>query len=423
MNLLLMDRLYNSSFFDFIKDEQNVYTTARKLYPMVTKYGLKHVAVVLRWLMHGWSMSSIAKLIKIITSDWNPDICGLLVHLLTIGWVFTDTGASFPEHVDGTATRFDDLLHDTESSHSNVGTLRLAAVMISGELPDTAALFIKSLTKSQQWSSENVTELVSFLDSALSWDENYFKLFTRVFEDSAPGVTKLSIGYLTALYKTNLAIASYKLALADFKLAMAEQSINLQLISGIASNLIEPGGSRATETTESSLTHLSNNEEGDEVDEEAEEELDENCSDAFSAYERYLCHTGNVETDAHDHSAPPLLQPTSPTTLTSTVNQPHSASNLSPEVAFPRYDLSSVLAWASRLAATNSLRAQTSNDHESSSPHHSFSRQLESATRLHLLDNSQHDHQTTPIPTEEDSDIDETAREITWPWDDATNDD
>ena len=267
----MMDKLYNATFYEFIRSEDNIMTIARHLLATLKDYDLRTIATGLRWTMNGWKLESVAKLMKLVTRDWLPDVCGILVNLVTIGWT-TEEYAGEGSLNKTTVIMFQEslqisLLHmkDTEaqskrsaltarSAHN--ACLKLVAIMIAGETPEIAATFIKALTSTDNWTENKVTELVSFLDAVLEWDERYFRDFTRCYielssedkspvEEVEPATTseekirpksgKLSFNYLATLYKTNLALANYKLALADFKLALASR--------GLPSSLGRPGGS------------------------------------------------------------------------------------------------------------------------------------------------------------------------------------
>jgi hypothetical protein len=82
-NMKTMDALYHSSFYDYLKDEENVITVARHLTNIVKDYNLKTVGNGLKWLIDGWKLESVAKLVKIITRDWLPDVSGMLVNIIT----------------------------------------------------------------------------------------------------------------------------------------------------------------------------------------------------------------------------------------------------------------------------------------------------------------------------------------------------
>ena len=273
VNMRMMDRLYNASFAEFIRSEENLLTIARHMMAIVKDYNLQTLANGLRWLVNGWRMENIAKLLKILTRDWLPDVCGVLVNLITLGWTIqvTELGgenkifrAYFKESMASAAPK---VLAGPAKSDEAVdrlqqnSTFKLIAILAAGETADVTATFIKSLTATENWTSEKVTELVSFMDTVLDWDEGFFRSFTehyvklskaeqnaaekcsgcatddedesleKMVECTPANKTrsksgKLALDYLAALYKTNLALASYKLALADFKLALAARNLN-----------------------------------------------------------------------------------------------------------------------------------------------------------------------------------------------------
>ena len=103
-----MDEIWNASFYDFVKDEENVECIARHLTTIVKDYKVSQVASGLIWvrllfllsdprtvgpntelflqLIRGWSIESVAKLLRFLFQDWVPDLAGVLCAQLTVGW-------------------------------------------------------------------------------------------------------------------------------------------------------------------------------------------------------------------------------------------------------------------------------------------------------------------------------------------------
>lgn len=194
-----------------------------------------------------------------MTRDWLPDVCGILVNLLTLGWIADEqlgrdgvkiTRIKCRESLTAALARDENAAELAPVDRASMNAcLKLVAIMIAGESAEITAVFVRALTATVNWTPDRVTELVSFLDAVLEWDERYFRDFTQCYvelskndqaaqtsnSDDASGPEsqsalarhardnksgKLSFDYLAALYKTNLALANYKLALADFKLAL-----------------------------------------------------------------------------------------------------------------------------------------------------------------------------------------------------------
>ena len=267
-NMKLMDKFYHANFKPFIKDEDNVVVIARHLYQMVKQHDLDRVANGLSWLMNGWRLESVAKLMKLVSRDWTPEALGGLCNLLFLGWDVDLVGHSVFEastsHVKFTCDlrRSLHLLNqppDNISRHAKNAFLKLIAILVAGEPAETAATFINTLTLASNWTIERTTELISFLDTILEWEEEYFREFTRSYiasqakRESTDDTTnrsifktglktgKISFEYLAALYKTNLAMANYRLAVADYKMALANRNFDLvKRIQDSSSRTVSP---------------------------------------------------------------------------------------------------------------------------------------------------------------------------------------
>lgn len=254
-NMRTMDRLYNASFYDFVRSEENVMLISRHLQPIMKEFDVKTCVNAVRWMTEGWCLESVAKLLKLVTRDWSPEACGLFLNLYTAGWNVSDINPAFMTAEQALRTgrlnritfdrSLEEIMQDSTgfkwpamNRPSKNAQMKLIAILSAGEESDTSAAFVKSLTITENWNAGKVTELVSFLDAVLEWDENYFRDFTQAYLDLVNQETrvsdleakksttgKLSFEYLAALYKTNLAMANYKLALADFKLSVASRSL------------------------------------------------------------------------------------------------------------------------------------------------------------------------------------------------------
>jgi hypothetical protein len=237
VNMKLMDKLYNASFYEYIKGEENVLMIARNLLIMIQEFPLIKVATALRWVINGWKLESVAKLLRLITQDWNSTECGTLINLICIGWeVLEDRNKSdgracritYPSTSISCFEKLNDHTDVLQSSRTTINALmKLVAIMIAGEMPDVAALFLFHLTQTDNWGNDRVTEMISFLDAVLDWDENYFKRFTQEYVEASGRKCKLSFEYLAALYKSNLALQNYKVAIADYQIALASRNAQL----------------------------------------------------------------------------------------------------------------------------------------------------------------------------------------------------
>ena len=71
-----MDVLYSASFYDYIRDEKNVELSAMRLSRIIKDYKPRQVANALTWMTQGWSIENSATLLKVVFSDWLPDLAG-----------------------------------------------------------------------------------------------------------------------------------------------------------------------------------------------------------------------------------------------------------------------------------------------------------------------------------------------------------
>ncbi|KAH6580723.1 hypothetical protein BASA61_009459 [Batrachochytrium salamandrivorans] len=144
-----MDTLYAASFYDYVRDEDNIVVTGPKLARLIKDYRPKQVAKAVLWMVQGWSVHKTAKLLAMIFTDWLPDLAGCVFAIVCRDWPLK------PQ------------------------TTLCAAYLLHSEPPTTAALFIRSL--SNGWKQENSVELISFVDEMLEWDNAYFKEFISAY--------------------------------------------------------------------------------------------------------------------------------------------------------------------------------------------------------------------------------------------------
>jgi hypothetical protein len=150
-----MDILYSASFYDYVKDEENIDVISRHLNSMAKDFKLPQVAAGLKWVSAEWKVESIAKLLRNIFADWLPDLAGSVFALISHGWPV--------------------------SSKLNL----CAAFMLIDEPPAVSAIFVRTLTTS--WGKTAATKLVSYLDSVLEWDDGFFHEFILEYVESLKG--------------------------------------------------------------------------------------------------------------------------------------------------------------------------------------------------------------------------------------------
>jgi hypothetical protein len=272
-NLKTMDKLFHANFHSFIRNEENVLVAARHLYRIAGEYELPQVVNGLRWLIDGWRLDNVAKLLKLITREWSPEATGTVVNLLSHGWqaksVIGDP-RSLRIHVskDINESLLPDPTSTTDTGKLNTTAVtKLIAILVAGEPPEIAGRFIDNLTLSDDWAIDRTTELVSFLDTVLEWEEPYFHEFMRSYilsdafrsqgrPSSRPHVHgKISLEYLSVLYKTNLAITRFRLAMADYQVALASRQLGIlpRLPVPLASIIMIPPEADADQPSDDSI--------------------------------------------------------------------------------------------------------------------------------------------------------------------------
>lgn len=205
-SLRRMDEIWNASFYEFVKDEENVECIARHLLSITKDYKVPEVANGLSWLVKGWSIENIAKLLRFIFQEWQPDRAAYVVGVVSTGWPLTPDLSL------------------------------LLAFMLNGESPAISAIFLRRLTMT--WNHTTVTKLISYLDTVLEWDDEFFREFTHHFittirSDQESGVLPdgedpdALLEDLAELYKANLAVTNWRLMMANFRLAVAEYNLNM----------------------------------------------------------------------------------------------------------------------------------------------------------------------------------------------------
>eukprot|EP00128_Syssomonas_multiformis_P002841 Colp12_sorted_trinity150504_noHs@8291 len=67
----IMDDKYDTSFNDWIRQEDNAECIGILLRNIVKDYDIEQSANGLKWVVQSWSVQSVAHLIRIITKDWS----------------------------------------------------------------------------------------------------------------------------------------------------------------------------------------------------------------------------------------------------------------------------------------------------------------------------------------------------------------
>ena len=65
-----MDTLYDATFYNWLKSEDNVVVISMYLHRIANQYPLPRIINALKWLISDWRLESIAVLVKQVTVDW-----------------------------------------------------------------------------------------------------------------------------------------------------------------------------------------------------------------------------------------------------------------------------------------------------------------------------------------------------------------
>lgn len=153
-----MDVLYNASFYDYIRDERNVDLSAIRLSRIIKEYKPRQVANALLWMIQGWSVENTSKLLRVVFSDWLPDLAG---YLQLIRCVFSLISRSWPKTPQCSLC---------------------VAYLLMAEPAGSSALFLRSLT--QGWSRKESIDLITYLDAALKWNTTYLQEVMTIYATS-----------------------------------------------------------------------------------------------------------------------------------------------------------------------------------------------------------------------------------------------
>ncbi|KAI9343303.1 hypothetical protein DFJ73DRAFT_841835 [Zopfochytrium polystomum] len=145
----MMDKMFNASFVEFVRNEKNCDFTGRHLAGLVKEYKLEQVVHGIKWLVEGWSTECTARLLKHVFEDWLPELAAFVIAKVGASW----------------------------STRPKMGLV--VGFMMVGESVGVVALFIRSLTLG--WDIDRITELISCLGNC-SW-----RVFIRVCVNSRVG--------------------------------------------------------------------------------------------------------------------------------------------------------------------------------------------------------------------------------------------
>ncbi|KAJ1883600.1 hypothetical protein LPJ66_011014, partial [Kickxella alabastrina] len=145
-NVLRMDSLYDASFHNWLKCEDNVTIIASYLQRIANEYPMDRIINALRWLVSSWRLESTVVIVRHITADWalpkNPP----------------KPTASMPFRLD---------------THS--ASLQSDPAVLSGE--GRRGVLVRELTK--DWSSQQIAQLVGMLALTFWSERTHLEAFLR----------------------------------------------------------------------------------------------------------------------------------------------------------------------------------------------------------------------------------------------------
>ncbi|ORX91034.1 hypothetical protein K493DRAFT_339607 [Basidiobolus meristosporus CBS 931.73] len=146
---LAMDYTYNTQFYNWIHNENNVDYIAYYMRRIIADYeetNLKSVFRAIKWLVNEWSVQRTAELLVKLFYHWGID-----------------------------CPRFASLIAEVVGEWDIKQTIELVVTLVIGERSSKVAQFIKQLTTS--WSTLATVQLVKSTGIRLRWNERYFKHF------------------------------------------------------------------------------------------------------------------------------------------------------------------------------------------------------------------------------------------------------
>ncbi|KAJ2386006.1 hypothetical protein GGI05_004518, partial [Coemansia sp. RSA 2603] len=145
-NVLRMDSLYDASFHDWLKCEDNVSIIASYLQRIANEYPMDRIINALRWLVSSWRLESTAIIVRHITADW-----------------------ALPQNPSkaNTASTF---LADTHQNNS-----QMVASILSGEA--RRGVLVRELTK--DWTCQQIAQLVGMLAMTFWSERSHLEAFLK----------------------------------------------------------------------------------------------------------------------------------------------------------------------------------------------------------------------------------------------------
>ncbi|KAI3643096.1 hypothetical protein MP228_012651 [Amoeboaphelidium protococcarum] len=151
MSVKIMDLRYKTSFYGWIKSEDNVDYIGNYLKPLVYEYaeqedGAKSISRALTWLMDGWNINGVASLlIKLFyEKGLNQEIFTSVMSLYLLGKEWS-------------------------------AIIDIVATLLIGEQAGVVSLFIHNLTR--EWYVEEVKELIMCIAVKSRWTEEFVSQF------------------------------------------------------------------------------------------------------------------------------------------------------------------------------------------------------------------------------------------------------
>ena len=81
-----MDKIFNASFMEFVKNEANCDLSGRELGRLVKDYKMDQIIHGFKWLVEDWSVEPTARLLKHVFYDWLPELSGMALAKIGGTW-------------------------------------------------------------------------------------------------------------------------------------------------------------------------------------------------------------------------------------------------------------------------------------------------------------------------------------------------
>ncbi|KAJ2723215.1 hypothetical protein GGI07_002784 [Coemansia sp. Benny D115] len=150
-NVLRMDSLYDASFHDWLKCEDNVSTIASYLQRIANEYPMDRIINALRWLVSSWRLESTAVIVRHITADW-----------------------ALPQNPPKPSTAASPFRRDT-AIHSAASSAQNDPAVLSGEA--RRGVLVRELTK--DWTCQQIAQLVGMLALTFWSERTHLEAFLR----------------------------------------------------------------------------------------------------------------------------------------------------------------------------------------------------------------------------------------------------